>query len=331
VAGASGGRADRRPRPHPGGRPVRGPAGGAGRGPGLRDPGREAGDRGGGPVHAEAEAEAERRRAADGRCFDVDHTQVSFADTSLVTGELDLADAIDLDDAIRHLAGQLSDLGCEESLDVRRALAVGELARRQLTLDLTDPEVEVRAQRASKPPVRKPVRKTVLHLHLSQAALTGADPVGRVENTRSPVTAEQIRGWCGHPATGLVVKPVIDLADHVHVDAYEVPDRIKERLALRDHTCVFPWCTRPARSLDPDRAGCDADHTTPWRPHGGGGPTCTCQLVPLCRSHHRHKTHAGWSITLHEPGTYDWTSPHGLRFRRDHTGTHPTAGPPGRD
>ena len=82
------------------------------------------------------QAEAERRRAADGRRFDIDHTQVSFAGTSLVTGELDLADALDLDDAIRSLAGQLADLGSTDSLDVRRSVAAGELARRQLTLDL---------------------------------------------------------------------------------------------------------------------------------------------------------------------------------------------------
>ena len=287
-------------------------------------------------------AEAERRAAAEGRRFDIDHTQVSFAGTSLVTGELDLADALDLDDAIRSLAGQLADLGSTESWDVRRSLAAGELARRQLTLDLTtpathrDPVTDTAAERmpcAGEPRRRRPVRRTVLHLHLSAAALAGADPVGRVENTRSPVTAEQVRAWCGHPATQLVVKPVIDLADHVHVDAYEVPDRIRERLALRDHHCVFPWCTRPARSLHPDRAGCDADHTTPWRPEGTGGPTCTCQLVPLCRSHHRHKTHTTWTLTVVEPGHYHWTSPHGLRFRRDHTGTTPLdpPGPPRRD
>ncbi len=72
-----------------------------------------------------AEAEAERRRAAEGRRFDIDHTQVSFAGTSLVTGELDLADALDLDDAIRSIAGELADLGSTESLDVRRAPSFG--------------------------------------------------------------------------------------------------------------------------------------------------------------------------------------------------------------
>jgi hypothetical protein len=85
------------------------------------------------------QAEAERRAGADGRRFDIDHTQVSFSGTSLVTGELDLADALDLDDAIRGLAGQLADLGSTESLDVRRSLAAGELARRELTLDSPPP------------------------------------------------------------------------------------------------------------------------------------------------------------------------------------------------
>ena len=44
-------------------------------------------------------AEQTRRQAADGRHFTVDHHQVSFAGTSYVHGELDLADALDLDQA----------------------------------------------------------------------------------------------------------------------------------------------------------------------------------------------------------------------------------------
>ncbi len=62
---------------------------------------------------------------------------------------------------------------------------------------------------------RRPSRRVVLHVHLSRAALEGTDHVGRVENTRTPVTADQIRDWCGHPDTHLTVKPVIDLDDHV--------------------------------------------------------------------------------------------------------------------
>ena len=51
-------------------------------------------------------------------------------------GELDLADALDLDAAVAAGAQALKDLGSTDTLDVRRAVAVGDLARRQLTLDL---------------------------------------------------------------------------------------------------------------------------------------------------------------------------------------------------
>ncbi len=60
-------------------------------------------------------AEEIRRRAADGRHFDVDHDQVSFAGTSLIHGEVDLADALDLDQAVADRAAHLKDLGCARS------------------------------------------------------------------------------------------------------------------------------------------------------------------------------------------------------------------------
>ena len=90
----------------------------------------------------------------------------------------------------------------------------------------------------------------VLYAHLSDSAIT--DPrlgeLGRVENTRSLITAEQVRTWCANPDTMVVVRPVIDLNDHVHVTAYEVPDRMAEAAVLgRCDVCV------PV--LHPPRAG----------------------------------------------------------------------------
>src|SRR3954451_22551104 len=83
-----------------------------------------------------AEAEARRRAAAEHRHFDI-HTRHTTAEGVVdVTGTLDVADALDLDAAVPRGAGALKELGCEESLDVRRSLAVGVMARRQLTLDL---------------------------------------------------------------------------------------------------------------------------------------------------------------------------------------------------
>ena len=87
-------------------------------------------------------AEQRRLEAADGRHFSIDHDQISFAGTSQVSGELDLSDALDLEDAVREQAATLARWGCEEPLDVRRALAVGEIARRQLALDLDQREAD---------------------------------------------------------------------------------------------------------------------------------------------------------------------------------------------
>src|SRR3954447_17313529 len=80
-------------------------------------------------------AAEQRDRANEQRYFSIDHHQISFAGTSRVHGELDLADALDLEDAVRVGAEQLIALGNEDSLDVRRAAAVGMLARGQRVLE----------------------------------------------------------------------------------------------------------------------------------------------------------------------------------------------------
>src|SRR3954462_13291006 len=146
-----------------------------------------------------AEAEARRRAAAEGRHFDI-HTNHTTAEGVVdVTGTLDLADALDLDAAVTQGAADLKELGCEESLDVRRSLAVGVMARRQLTLDLNPDQAD---ESRSGTPVK--ARQVVLYVHISQAALTGSTGVGgcevaRVENTRGSVLADQVRGWCADP------------------------------------------------------------------------------------------------------------------------------------
>jgi hypothetical protein len=73
---------------------------------------------------------------------------------------------------------------------------------------------------------------------------------------------------------------------------------------VRNRTCVFPGCHRPARR-------CDLDHTTPY---DQGGPTCECNLSPLCRKHHQVKQEIGWHLVQTRPGTLIWTAPHGRSY-----------------
>ncbi len=219
----------------------------------------------------------------------------------------DWKDLADLDRTLSDLAGVLAEQeGYEhDSLDVRRSRALGVLA---------DP-ARAAALLAGADELPAPSKRAVLHLHLTPDALRGADTVGRNDATGRAELEQTIRDWCGRTDTHLTVLPVIDLADHVQVGAYEIPDRLRTRVRLLHPHCVFPFCTRAARS-------CDCDHI---EPHAEGGSTCTHNLAPLCRHHHRLKTLAGWTYRpldpVTDPGTFIWTDPHGLRYLRGPTGT----------
>src|SRR3989337_1626653 len=102
-------------------------------------------------------AEAKRREAAERRRFDVHKDRVCFDGTVPIEGVVDLADALDLDVAVARKAKQLADLGDTDSLNVRRAKAVGELARQQLAFDYDTGE-----------PTSQPGRSVVLFAHVSE-------------------------------------------------------------------------------------------------------------------------------------------------------------------
>ncbi len=169
-----------------------------------------------------AEAEARQQAAADGRHVDIDtrhHDLNGLSGTATLHGTLDLADALDLDSAISQTAATLKELGSEESLDVRRAVALGEIARRDLTLDLSGSSVEEVAQQPSRNP-----RTIVLNLHLAADAVTGTGgrsgtsaPHSRSSSSRSgpgavrPVRSPSNRSstspsappWTGYDPTGV--------------------------------------------------------------------------------------------------------------------------------
>ena len=49
-----------------------------------------------------------------------------------------------------------------------------------------------------------------------------------MENTRSFVSVDQVRTWCGTPGNTITVRPVLDLNEHLSGTAYETPDRLVE-------------------------------------------------------------------------------------------------------
>ncbi len=278
-------------------------------------------------------AEEQRKQRADRRRFDIGLGEVGIDGVVQVDASLDLADAFDLEAAISSVAHQLLGLGCEESLDVRRSIAAGEIARAQGALELGvggggfemvpsgtssttgddgDGGFEApRGARHTSTTGDATGRSVVLHVHLTDAALHGHDNVARCANTRTPITVEQIRTWCGQPDTQVTVRPVLDVDQHHFVEAYEIPRRLEEQAEITAGTCVFPYCSRGA-------AKCDTDHAIPYRRDGS---TCSCNLAPLCRRHHRAKTHSKWSYVVLNPGVYLWTTPTGFDLIRDQRGT----------
>ena len=261
------------------------------------------------------EAEAKRKAAAEGRGVNIHLRERGGGDLSgtvNVDGTLDAADALDLETALADRAHELKLLGSTDTLPVRRAAALGDLARLQSTLTLTEAECVDEDGNTVHLPAR---RSVVLHVHVADAAITGAgfDPaqhgIATLTNLRTPVTATQVRSWC-RTAGAVTVRPVIDLNAHLHANSYESTGDLREQTVLRDQTCVFPRCTRAA-------ASCDHEHCVPWPQ----GPTCSQNQAPMCRRHHRHKTHLGWSYETLTPGVYLWTSPHGLKTLRMPEGT----------
>lgn len=261
-------------------------------------------------LHAE-QRELEQLEALDARYVAIDAASINHHGIAAMDAKADWADLAPFDQTLTSIAEILGHLPehQHDSLEVRRAAALGVLAdpaRAQalLTGDLDAPPTTT--------------RDLVATLELTEANLLGLDPAVTDADQRAHLD-QVIRAWAGRRDINLVIKPIRDLTatcdDHgIRAHTTYTPS-VRDRLILtrRDRTCVHPHCTRPARL-------CDCDHI---RPFDDDGPTCpTCNLAPLCRHHHRLKTHAGWRYwMLGPPGTYLWADPHGLLYLRTRHGT----------
>ncbi|KAB1641663.1 HNH endonuclease signature motif containing protein [Gulosibacter chungangensis] len=120
-------------------------------------------------------------------------------------------------------------------------------------------------------------------------------------NGTQPMSIEQARQFASdasfleriliHPVTGQVTA----------VDKYEMSIGMRRFLEVRDRTCRFPGCVRPAQY-------CDADHT---HPYSEDGPTDVDNLAHLCRAHHVQKHRKPWTVTNLGGGVLEWRTPLG--------------------
>ncbi|GAB3243376.1 HNH endonuclease signature motif containing protein [Nocardioides dilutus] len=259
-------------------------------------------------LHAE-ERELEQLAALDAQYARLDPAGLNHTGITEMVIRGDWTDLSAFDRAlslIASLLGQEDQPGFGLSLDRRRAMAVGVLA---------DPERALALINGGRPP--KPKREVVAYLHLDERSIRNLDPVTTDECGR-PILTEVVQGWLKRADTHVTVKPLLDLTKaavsgltHAH-EQHATHDYVpsaedRDLVILRDRRCRHPYCTRLARQ-------CDLDHRIP---HAEGGPTCPCNLTPLCRHHHRLKTKAGWRARSPEPGVYHWTDPYGREYLVD--------------
>lgn len=158
----------------------------------------------------------------------------------------------------------------------------------------------------------------VLYAHVSWDTMKTGSGVCRVTDV-GPFVAPVVQRWLGDARTS--VKPVIDLPGGLMpVDAYEVPDRMREQLHLRQPFSVHPFGVTPAHRTD-------TDHPEPYCWPGPGellepGQTGLHNLGPRARFEHRLVTHGRWQRRQPEPGTYLVRAPHGHLWLINNTGTH---------
>lgn len=234
-----------------------------------------------------------------------------------VDGTVDLAvtcdagDGMAFDRSLEDLAAALGRLGDEDSHEVRRSKEVGILADPHAALDLL-----AGGGGSATPQGAGSHSEVLLHVHVDGSSLDSGTGVARVEEVGTIVLGA-VKRWLGEDRADFTVVPVLDLTSEASVDAHEIPVRMAEAERTRTPYCVFPWCNRPARE-------CDLDHTVAYQDPDEGGPpgqTAPDNLGPLCRRHHRLKTHGRWRLDQPENGVFIWTSPHGAQYRVDGSGT----------
>jgi hypothetical protein len=196
-----------------------------------------------------------------------------WAGTSSIEAYGDTRDLIEFHALVCAIAEELRKAGDTDTLDQRKAKALGIIARGEQGQyaaaagdgedAAADPSAPAGA--TTKPDRRRRGAPTKLYLHINSGDLaehavrgatrTGPTRWGSVERL-GQASLDRLADWLGHDQ--FTVTPVLDLNRTDAVDRHDPPLWMRELVILRDKHCIFPWCATDARS-------CDLDHIVRYR------------------------------------------------------------------
>jgi len=124
---------------------------------------------------------------------------------------------------------------------------------------------------------------------------------------RGPAADQPVIRWVAGLRSKLHLLEIDNCSHALESASYRVPLALRHLVHVRQRTCCFPGCRRPAvRS--------DLDHTVAF---DRGGRTCWCNLAPLCRRHHRAKQAPAWHLEQPRPGQMMWRTPNGRCYQTE--------------
>jgi hypothetical protein len=168
-----------------------------------------------------------------------------------------------------------------------------------------------------------PASRTIINVIAGQQTVIGDSRQPGYMEGYGVIDADQVRDLASEATLRLLTEPAVSPAEALR---YQPSAALERWIRMRDLTCRFPGCDRPA-------SACDIDHTIPFNhvDPTRGGRTVAWNLKCMCRQHHRLKTfHDGWHDIQLPDGTIVWTSPTGQTYRTKPGGVDlfPRLGPP---
>jgi Domain of unknown function (DUF222) len=163
--------------------------------------------------------------------------------------------------------------------------------------------------------------RPTVHVTVPVLTLLGVDDAPADLEGYGPIDHDTARGLAAEARsfTRILTHPVSGTVLDVDRTTYRPPADLARWLRVRDETCRFPGCNRPARR-------CELDHTDDW---SLDNRTAFDNLAHLCPHHHHLKHETSWSVRQLDHGRLEWRSPGGRRHLTEPAVRIPPRGAPG--